>query len=68
MFNSNVNQGKWKELRGSLKAEWTELTEDDLDFIDGRLNELEGRLQNRYGWEREETREAVNRFLKTVRF
>lgn len=67
-MNTEVSRGKWKELRGSLKAEWDELTEDDLDYIDGRLNELEGRLQNRYGWRREETREAVNRFLKTVRF
>lgn len=67
-MNTEIAKGKWKELRGSLKAHWDELTEDDLDYIDGRLNELEGRLQNRYGWERDQTREAVNRFLKTVRF
>ncbi len=57
----------WLSLRGSLKSEWNRLTEDDLDFIDGRLTELEGCLQNLYGWERQETREAVNRFLRTVR-
>lgn len=59
--------GNWLSLRGSIKSEWNRLSEHDLDFIDGRLTELEGCLQNRYGWGRQETRDAVNSFLRRVR-
>lgn len=65
--HTRATNGNWIRLRGSLKSEWNRLSEDDLDFIDGRLTELEGCLQSLYGWGRQETRDAVNSFLRRVR-
>ncbi|MBC7660075.1 MAG: CsbD family protein [Chitinophagaceae bacterium] len=66
-MNTEIVQGKWKEIRGSIQANWNKLTDDDLEEIDGRLNELEGRLQNRYGWPRQQARESVSSFLRSVK-
>ncbi len=66
-MNTDIVQGKWKEIRGSIQANWNKLTEDDLEQIGGRLNELECRLQNRYGWARQQARESVSSFLKSVK-
>ncbi|MBC7530796.1 MAG: CsbD family protein [Oligoflexus sp.] len=66
-MNTDLVQGRWKEIRGSIKANWNKLTDDDLEEIGGRLNELEGRLQNRYGWAREQARDSVSSFLRSVK-
>lgn len=64
---TELSNGKWNEIRSSIQAHWDQLTDDDLEQIAGRLNELEGRLQNRYGWEREQARDSVSSFLKSVK-
>lgn len=66
-MNSEFAQGKWSEIRGSVQAYWNKLTDDDLEEIAGRLNELEGRLQNRYGWPRDQARDSVSSFLRSVK-
>jgi len=38
-------QGNWKEFKGKAKAQWGQLTDDDLSVIDGSREQLEGRLQ-----------------------
>ena len=54
-------------LRSSMKTQWSQLTDEDIDAINGQLAELEELLQHRYGWKKEQTREAVHQFLRTVR-
>lgn len=66
-MNTEFAQDKWTEIRGSIQQYWNQLTEDDLEQIGGRLNELEGRLQNRYGWAREQARDSVSSFLRSVK-
>lgn len=58
-MNSDVFKGQWKQLKGDIKMRWNKLTDDDLDQIDGAFDKLEGRLQERYGWEREQTKREV---------
>ena len=48
-------KGDWNIIKGKLKQKWARLTDDDLQFIDGKQDELLGRIQKRTG----ETREAV---------
>jgi len=48
-------RGVWNILKGNLKKKWAQLTDDDLVFIDGKQDELMGRIQKRIG----ETRETV---------
>jgi uncharacterized protein YjbJ (UPF0337 family) len=62
-MNQDVLAGKWKQMRGQVKQWWGKLTDDDLDLIDGKMDKLTGTLQERYGWEREQTeREIKKRF------
>lgn len=52
-------KGNWNIAKGKLKQRWGDLTDDDLDYVDGKKDELIGRIQKRTG----ETREAVEKAL-----
>jgi uncharacterized protein YjbJ (UPF0337 family) len=52
--NWDVIKGKWTQLKGELRKQWGELTDDEWDQIAGDKEKLIGKLQERYGWSREE--------------
>jgi uncharacterized protein YjbJ (UPF0337 family) len=60
VMNRDIVQGKWKQLRGEVKRWWGDLTDDDLDVIDGNRDKLVGMLQERYGYSREKAESEVN--------
>ncbi len=62
-MNADVLKGKWKEMKGKVKEQWGNLTDDDLDKIEGRSEQMVGLLQQRYGYAREKAEEEYNRFL-----
>jgi uncharacterized protein YjbJ (UPF0337 family) len=45
----NRLEGNWKQFKGLAKEKWGRLTDDDLDVINGRQGQLEGKIQERYG-------------------
>ncbi len=47
-------QGNWKQVTGRVKEQWGKLTDDDLDVIAGRRDQLAGKLIERYGVIQEE--------------
>jgi uncharacterized protein YjbJ (UPF0337 family) len=49
-------EGNWKQMRGRVKEQWGKLTDDDLNVISGRRDQLEGMIQERYGYARERAR------------
>jgi len=53
-------KGDWNITKGKLKQKWAKLTDDDLQYIEGRQEEMLGRIQKRTG----ETREAVEKAIK----
>ena len=58
-MNSDQFEGKWKQLKGSVKQRWGKLTDDDVTMLSGKKDELVGKLQERYGITREQAmREA----------
>lgn len=59
MVNTQVLQGQWNQIRGQLKKRWGQLTEDDLKFANGNIDQLVGRIQHKTG----EAREAIENFL-----
>ncbi len=65
-MNWDQFEGKWKELKGKAQQHWGELTNDDLDVIDGRREELEGRIQSRYGKTKEQAKREVEEWLDRV--
>ena len=62
-FNQDVLAGKWKQARGKVKQWWGKLTDNDLDRISGRLDQLVGVVQERYGYTREQAEKEVDKFM-----
>ena len=60
-------EGKWKQLAGSVREKWGDLTDDDLAFIGGHRDRLVGRLQERYGLLREDAQKRVDDWMKSLR-
>jgi uncharacterized protein YjbJ (UPF0337 family) len=60
-MNNDVLKGKWKQMRGEVKKWWGDLTDDDLAWIEGERDKLVGRLQERYGYNREKAEAEVDR-------
>lgn len=53
-------EGKWTQMKGSLKQEWGKLTDDDLDYIAGSRDKLIGKLQERYGIAKDEANKRAD--------
>lgn len=63
-MNWDIIQGKWDQLKGSVKKEWGELTDDELTQIAGDRDKMAGKLQERYGWAKTEVDERMNSFFR----
>ena len=62
-MNENILEGKWKQLRGSIRERWGEITDDELDQIAGKRDKLAGLLQERYGYTQMEVDKQIDDFL-----
>lgn len=67
MATDDILKGRWKQLRGQVKEQWGKLTDDDLDQIEGRRDQLIGALQTRYGYAQNEAERRVDEFLGDYR-
>jgi uncharacterized protein YjbJ (UPF0337 family) len=59
-------KGHWKQIRGKAKFWWGKLTDDDLDVIDGKYDQLLGTLQIKYGFTRKKAAQEINKRLKEL--
>ena len=59
-------EGNWKTFKGKVQQQWGNLTDDDLDVIEGKRTELSGRLQNRYGLAKDEADRQIDTWLKSI--
>jgi uncharacterized protein YjbJ (UPF0337 family) len=64
-MNRNILEGNWKQIRGSIREKWGELTDDELDQIAGKRDKLAGILQERYGYTQMEAERQIDDFLAT---
>jgi uncharacterized protein YjbJ (UPF0337 family) len=58
-MNQDRIEGRWKQIKGKVKEQWGRLTDDDLDVIAGRRDQLLGRIQQRHGLARDEADRQV---------
>lgn len=63
-MNTDRLRGQWKQVKGKIKEQWGRLTEDDLDVIAGKRDQLLGRIQQRHGLAKEEAQRQVQEFEK----
>ena len=63
-MNWDIVEGKWGQLKGSIKEQWGKLTDDELTEIAGNRDKMAGKLQERYGWTKEEADDKLNEFFR----
>ena len=59
-MNWDQIEGKWKQLSGPAKEQWRKFTEDDIQTLTGRKDQLVGKIQERYGIERDRVRRDID--------
>ena len=64
-MNWDQIEGKWKQAGGRIKEKWGKLTDDDLQVIAGKRDQLVGKIQERYGIAKDEAARQVDEFSCT---
>ncbi len=60
----DIMQGKWKEFTGKVKQQWGELTDDEVAQTQGNMDQLAGKIQQRYGGSKEEIRRQLDSMFR----
>jgi uncharacterized protein YjbJ (UPF0337 family) len=60
-------KGDWNLIKGKLKQKWAQLTDDDLQYLEGKQDELLGRIQKRTGESREAVETAIEDYRASLR-
>lgn len=66
-MDNNVLKGKWLQIKGEAKKQWGQLTDDDLDVIDGEKDKLVGKLQERYGHSKDDAEAEYRNWEQSIR-
>jgi uncharacterized protein YjbJ (UPF0337 family) len=67
IMNWDQIEGKWKQVKGSVRKQWGDLTDDDLTRMAGSRDKFVGVLQERYGIAKEEAQKRADEWAKTVK-
>lgn len=62
-LDENILRGKWNQIKGKIKQQWGELTDDDVDRMRGNRAEMIGVLQEKYGKTQAEAEQEIDEFL-----
>lgn len=62
-MNKDIIQGNWREVKGKLKQKWGKITDNDLTQLKGSYQELEGVLQKRYGYQKDQAKKEIDDFI-----
>ena len=62
-MNKDIIKGKWHEIKGKVKQQWGDLTDDEITKIDGSYERLEGILQKKYGYQKDRAQKEIQDFL-----
>ncbi|QGM81185.1 CsbD family protein [Otariodibacter oris] len=66
-MNWDIVEGKWKQVTGYLKEQWGDLTNDEIKELDGKKDQLIGKIQAKYGITKEEAEKQVDEFAKKIK-
>jgi len=58
-MNKDQADGNWKQFKGKVKEKWGKLTDDDLTIVEGKRDQLVGKIQERYGHQKDVAEKEV---------
>jgi len=61
-MNRDTFKGQWMQLKGQLRRQWGKLTDGEVDQIQGNAEVLIGKLQERYGYSRQQAEQELERW------
>lgn len=64
MMNKDEIGGNWKQFKGKAKEKWGKLTDDDMTVIEGKRDQLVGKIQERYGYAKDQAEKEVGDWEK----
>lgn len=64
-MNRDILKGKWSQMKGSVRSKWGKITDNDMTEIQGEAEKMIGKLQERYGYNREQAEKEFDEFMKT---
>ena len=65
-MNTDWMEGNWNIAKGKVKEKWGKLTDDDLDVIRGKRDQLIGAIQKRYGYARDQAEREADEFEREL--
>jgi uncharacterized protein YjbJ (UPF0337 family) len=66
-MNWDQMAGNWKQFKGKVRERWRKLTDQDLTVIEGKREQLVGKIQERYGIAKEKAEEELEQFSREVK-
>ncbi|HHU8885574.1 TPA: CsbD family protein [Escherichia coli] len=63
-MNKDEASGNWKQFKGKVKEQWGKLTDDDMTIIEGKRDQLVGKIQERYGYQKDQAEKEVDSWEK----
>lgn len=65
-MNWDQVEGKWKQFKGDIKTRWGKLTDDELDQVEGNRDKLVGKIQEKYGYSKEQAQREVDDWSRSL--
>ncbi|MEQ8277632.1 MAG: CsbD family protein [Deltaproteobacteria bacterium] len=65
-MNWKIIEGKWDQYKGKARQKWGKLTNDDMDSVKGRRDELIGRIRERYGIAKDKAEAEVDGWMSSI--
>ena len=63
-MNKDEAGSNWKQFKGKVKEQWGKLTDDDMTIIEGKRDQLVGKIQERYGYQKDQAEKEVDSWEK----
>ena len=65
-MNWDQVEGNWKQVMGQFKEKWGKLTDDDLEVLKSKKDQVVEKLQEKYGWEREKAEKEADAYINNL--
>jgi len=66
-MNWDIVEGNWNQWKGHLKEKWGDLTDDDIQRLHGKKDQLAGAIQERYGIARDEADRQIDEWASKLK-